>query len=90
MKAARTAAVIIAASIGSAFLAQAVFAQAKTREQVRAELVQAQHDGLTPGNKIQYPPTPENLARQKQLHAITTHAKETAPSLDHHDDMASR
>ncbi|OLL32479.1 hypothetical protein BTH42_06575 [Burkholderia sp. SRS-W-2-2016] len=90
MKAARFAVIVLAASVGSTILSPAAFAQAKTREQVKAELIQAQHEGVTPTTKTQYPPTPDNLERQKQLHVLTTHAGEAAPGLDQHDNLASR
>ncbi|WP_395067243.1 DUF4148 domain-containing protein [Paraburkholderia silvatlantica] len=90
MKATRLAAFVVAASIGSAAVSQAALAQTKTREQVHAELLQAQHDGITPVSKTQYPPTTDAIARQKELHAITKHAGEKSPALDHHDSIASR
>lgn len=90
MKASRLAALALVASIGSAAVAQTAMAQAKTREQVRAELIQAQHDGIVPFNKTQYPPSPETIAQKKELHAVTQHAGEKSPGVDQHDSVASR
>jgi hypothetical protein len=39
--------------------------QGKTRAQVRAELIQAERDGLIPSGNIHYPPGPDTIARNK-------------------------
>ncbi|WP_321951283.1 DUF4148 domain-containing protein [Paraburkholderia bannensis] len=90
MKVTRLAGFVVAASLGFAFVSQTALAQSKTRAQVNAELSQAQHDGITPVSKTQYPPTPDALARQKQLHAVAWHAGEKSPNFDQHDSVASR
>jgi hypothetical protein len=90
MKSAGIAAFVVAATIGSAIASQAALAETKTRDQVHAELLRAQHDGFAPVNKTQYPPSADAVARQKKLHAISKHAGETSPDLDHHDRIASR
>ena len=41
-----------------------------TRAEVRAQLVQAEADGLLPVRKNDYPPSPATIARSKQLYAI--------------------
>jgi len=41
-----------------------------TRAEVRAQLVQAEADGLLPLHKNDYPPSQETIARNKQLYAI--------------------
>jgi uncharacterized protein DUF4148 len=41
-----------------------------TRAEVRAQLVQAEADGLVPLHKTDYPPSPTTIARNKQLYAI--------------------
>ncbi|CAB3756538.1 DUF4148 domain-containing protein [Paraburkholderia humisilvae] len=75
----------ISASLCAAFVTEAALAQGKTREQVQQELAQARHDGMLPISKTNYPPTDEQIARNKQLHAIAKHSGETSPSIDHHD-----
>ena len=42
----------------------------KTRAQVRAELVQAQRDGVVPAPKHDYPPSAEEIQRNAELYAI--------------------
>lgn len=90
MKKAKLAALLVMATFGLTVVGQSAHAQSKTREQVRAELIQSQHDGLTQPSKIQYPPSKDAIARNKELHAISKHAGETSPSADHHDNIASR
>ena len=60
-------------------------AQGKSRDQVKQELVQAQHDGVVPAPKTQYPGTEQTIARNKDTHAATTHAGESTPPVDNHD-----
>lgn len=43
----------------------------KTRTEVRAELVEAQRDGLVPAPKYDYPPSEAAIERNKELYAIT-------------------
>lgn len=73
---------------------QAAFAQTqpqgKTRTQVVNELKQAQHDGVVPTGKTQYPPSGELVARNKELHGISVHGGEKAPQADNHDNLATR
>ncbi|NPT35796.1 DUF4148 domain-containing protein [Paraburkholderia xenovorans] len=83
-----TLSVVALTMIASA--SQIAQAQGKSRAQVNQELVQAQHDGVIPHSKTQYPPSADRIARNKELHAITWHAGETAPPLDHHDSLAAR
>jgi hypothetical protein len=70
-------------------ISQATQAQGKSRAQVNQELVQAQHDGVIPSSKTQYPPDANTIARNKQLHAVSRHAGETKPSMDRHDSLAA-
>ncbi|WP_010089993.1 DUF4148 domain-containing protein [Burkholderia ubonensis] len=42
----------------------------KTREEVRQELIRAYHDGLLPTSSHDYPPGPETIARNKELHSL--------------------
>ncbi|RQU79364.1 DUF4148 domain-containing protein [Burkholderia cenocepacia] len=56
------------ADIGSPPSEQQTAASGKTREQVRAELVQAQKDGWLPVNKIDYPPSEAQIERNRQLY----------------------
>lgn len=65
-------------------------AQGKTRAEVKQELVHAQHTGVIPSSKTQYPPDASTIARNKQTHAIALHGGETAPSLDQHDKLAAK
>ncbi|APR38123.1 DUF4148 domain-containing protein [Paraburkholderia sp. SOS3] len=79
------------ASLSAVFVAQAALAQGKTRAQVQQELAQARHDGMIPISKTSYPPSSEQIARNKELHAISKHAGEANPGVDHHDGaIASR
>ncbi len=39
--------------------------EGKTRAQVRAELIQAERDGLIPAGNIHHPPGPQTIARNK-------------------------
>ncbi|ASW01571.1 DUF4148 domain-containing protein [Paraburkholderia aromaticivorans] len=71
-------------------VSQAAQAQGKTRAQVHQELVQAQHDGVIPNSKTQYPPSADRVARNKELHALSWHAGEKSPPVDHHDTFAAR
>ena len=41
-----------------------------TRAEVRAQLIQAEADGLIPAGKTDYPPSAETIARNKELYAI--------------------
>ncbi|EIF34798.1 hypothetical protein BCh11DRAFT_02605 [Burkholderia sp. Ch1-1] len=90
MNAAKLITLSIAALTMVASASQVAQAQAKSRAQVNQELVQAQHDGVIPNSKTQYPPSADRVARNKELHAIAWHAGETAPSMDHHDSLAAR
>jgi hypothetical protein len=79
------------ASLSAAFLTQAALAEGKTRAQVQQELAQARHDGIVPISKTSYPPSADQIARNKELHAISKHAGEANPRIDHHDGaIASR
>ncbi|MGU7769141.1 DUF4148 domain-containing protein [Burkholderia sp. MR1-5-21] len=41
-----------------------------TRAEVRQQLIDAQADGLLPSNRNDYPPSPAQVARNRQLYAI--------------------
>ncbi|WP_175946265.1 DUF4148 domain-containing protein [Caballeronia sp. BCC1704] len=90
MKAIKFAALLVTSTIALGAVSESALAQAKTREQVRQELVQAQHNGIIPSNKTQYPPNEATIARNKATHAATKHAGEPAPDVDHHDSVAAR
>jgi Domain of unknown function (DUF4148) len=81
---------VAAAALLAALSAQTALAQGKSRAQVQQELVQARHDGVIPVSKTSYPPTDEQIARNKQLHAIARHPGEASPNMDQHDSVASR
>jgi hypothetical protein len=79
------------ASLSAVFLAEAALAQEKTRAQVQQELAQARHDGVIPISKTSYPPSADQIARNKELHAISKHTGEANPGIDEHDGaIASR
>ncbi|KDR28449.1 MULTISPECIES: DUF4148 domain-containing protein [Caballeronia] len=78
----------VCATLG--LVSEVAIAQSKSREQVRQELIQARHEGITPASKTQYPPTEAVLARNKEIHAATTHAGERSPSADQHDQISGR
>ncbi|EKS72768.1 DUF4148 domain-containing protein [Caballeronia sp. Lep1P3] len=90
MKAIKFAALLVTSTIALGAVSQTAVAQAKTREQVRQELVQAQHAGLVPTSKTHYPPSDALVARNKETHAATRHAGEATPEIDHHDSVAAR
>ncbi|MGC3023857.1 DUF4148 domain-containing protein [Burkholderia sp. DN3021] len=94
MKTAKLAALFVTATLSLGMATQAAFAQTqtqgKTRAQVVNELKQAQHDGIVPTSKTQYPPTSEIVARNKELHGISVHGREKKPQADNHDNLATR
>ncbi|MDR6497403.1 hypothetical protein J2785_000545 [Burkholderia ambifaria] len=94
MKTAKLAALFVTATLSLGMATQAAFAQTqtqgKTRAQVVNELKQAQHDGIVPTSKTQYPPTSEIVARNKELHGISVHGGEKKPQADNHDNLATR
>ncbi|GAU05194.1 MULTISPECIES: DUF4148 domain-containing protein [Burkholderia cepacia complex] len=96
MKTAKLAALFVTATLSLGMATQAAFAQTqtqtqgKTRAQVVNELKQAQHDGIVPTSKTQYPPTSEIIARNKELHGISMHGGEKKPQADNHDNLATR
>ncbi|WP_175906678.1 MULTISPECIES: DUF4148 domain-containing protein [unclassified Burkholderia] len=96
MKTVKLAALFATATLSLGIATQAAFAQTqtqmqgKTRAEVINELKQAQHDGVVPTSKTQYPPTGEIVARNKELHGISVHAGEKAPQPDNHDSLATR
>nr|WP_057925783.1 DUF4148 domain-containing protein [Burkholderia ambifaria] len=92
MKTAKLAALFVTATLSFGIAAQAALAQTpgKTRTEVINELKQAQHDGVVPTSKTQYPPTGDIVARNKALHGMSVHAGEKAPQADNHDSLAAR
>ncbi|WP_438397131.1 DUF4148 domain-containing protein [Caballeronia sp. DA-9] len=89
MKASKVSAFVVLTCASAVALAQTP-STGKTRQQVQQELMQAQHDGIVPVSKHDYPPSPARIARNKELHALTKHAGEQMPVQDHHDNLASR
>ncbi|WP_118183859.1 DUF4148 domain-containing protein [Paraburkholderia phosphatilytica] len=71
----------VIAALGLAFGASA-FAQTSapelTRAQVRAQLVQAEADGLLPTNRNNYPPSPAVIQHNREMWAAA-----------HHDDVST-
>ncbi|SPB14119.1 hypothetical protein NOV72_01368 [Caballeronia novacaledonica] len=83
------ASLVIAALSGSVW-AQSAQAQGKTREQVKQELLKAQHDGIIPTGKHNYPPTETTIARNKELHQISKHTSRSDASAALHDTVSAR
>ncbi|EKS9800350.1 MULTISPECIES: DUF4148 domain-containing protein [Burkholderia] len=94
MKTAKLATLFLTATMSLGMAVQAAHAQTqaqgKTRAQVIEELKQAQHEGVVPVGKTQYPPTKDMVSRNKELHGISVHAGEKAPQADQHDNLAQR
>ncbi len=94
MKTAKFAALVVTATLSLGMATQAAFAQTQTqgksRTQVVNELRQAQHDGVVPISKTQYPPTSEIVARNKELHGISVHGGEKKPQTDNHDNLTAK
>ncbi|WP_175952249.1 DUF4148 domain-containing protein [Burkholderia sp. BCC0405] len=94
MKTATLAALFVTAALSLGIATQAAFAQTqtqgKTRTQVVNELKQAQHDGVVPTSKTQYPPTGELVARNKALHGMSVHGGEKKLQTDNHDNLTAR
>ncbi|CAB3748281.1 hypothetical protein GQ57_18820 [Burkholderia sp. MSh2] len=98
MKTAQLATLFVTAALSLGMATPAAFAQTqtqtqtqgKTRTQVVNELKQAQHDGVVPISKTQYPPSGEVVARNKELHGISVHGGEKKPQTDNHDNLATR
>ncbi len=79
-----------AAALTALALSPAAFAQGKTRDEVRQELIRAQHEGVVPAGKNDYPPSAALVARNKELHAISVHGGKTDLALDQHDQTGAR
>ncbi|ABA53383.1 DUF4148 domain-containing protein [Burkholderia pseudomallei] len=79
-----------AAALTALALSPAAFAQGKTRDEVRQELIRAQHEGVVPAGKNDYPPSAALVARNKELHAISVHGGKTDLALDQHDQTLAR
>jgi hypothetical protein len=77
---------IVAAALSIAAFSQPVAAQAKTRQEVRQELLRARHDGVIPSPKHDYPASPATIARNQEIHRSTVHRGESAPLVDAHDN----
>ncbi|KVH39862.1 DUF4148 domain-containing protein [Burkholderia cepacia] len=94
MKTAQLAALFVTATLSLGMATPAAFAetqtQGKTRAQVVNELKQAQHDGVVPTSKTQYPPSGELIARNKELHGISVHGGEKKPQADNHDNLTAQ
>ncbi|AWV04179.1 DUF4148 domain-containing protein [Burkholderia sp. JP2-270] len=75
-----------AAALSIAAFSQTVAAQAKTRQEVRQELVRARHDGVIPSLNHDYPASPAAVARNREIHRSTVHGGERAPTVDVHDN----
>jgi len=94
MKTVKLAALFVTATLSLGIASQAAFAQTQTQGKTRAEVInelkQAQHDGVVPTSKTQYPPVSEIVARNKELHGLSVHAGEKAPQADNHDSLATR
>lgn len=80
---------IVIAALSIAAFSQSVAALAKTRQEVRDELVRARHDGLIPSPKHDDPPSLAAIARNQEIHRSTVHRGEPAPLVDAHDDRVA-
>ncbi|TCG03769.1 hypothetical protein BZM27_45875 [Paraburkholderia steynii] len=85
----RTAAslAIIALALASSTSAFAqTSSSALTRAEVRAQLIQAERDGIMPYSKVDYPPSAETIARNKELYKIRhPHDNSEATATAHQD-----
>ncbi|BAX62591.1 DUF4148 domain-containing protein [Burkholderia stabilis] len=78
--------VMTVAALSIAAFSQTVPAQAKTRQEVRQELVRARHDGVIPSPNHDYPASPATVARNQEIHRATVHRGEKTPMVDAHDN----
>ncbi|RXV69165.1 DUF4148 domain-containing protein [Burkholderia stabilis] len=78
--------VLTVAALSISAFSQAAAAQAKTRQEVRQELVRARHDGVIPSPNHDYPASPATVARNQEIHRSTVHRGEKAPTVDAHDN----
>ncbi|MFJ1211201.1 DUF4148 domain-containing protein [Burkholderia pyrrocinia] len=78
--------VMTVAALSIAVFSQTVAAQAKTRQEVRQELVRARHDGVIPSPNHDYPASPATVARNREIHRATVHRGEKTPMVDAHDN----
>jgi hypothetical protein len=62
-----TLAVMISAVAGTA-MADTSASAGLTRQEVRAQLVQAEHDGIIPTNNVDYPPSAAQIARNRAVY----------------------
>ncbi|WP_025101843.1 DUF4148 domain-containing protein [Burkholderia sp. A1] len=73
-KATRWFAAACAACVASLALSAQAFAKVDnnglTRDEVRAQLIDAQRDGVVPTTDAQYPPSAVMVARNRELYAI--------------------
>ncbi|WP_322022424.1 DUF4148 domain-containing protein [Burkholderia sp. BCC1977] len=74
------------AALSIAAFSQSVAAQARTRQDVREELLRARHDGVIPSPNHDYPASPATIARNREIHRATVHRGESAPLVDAHDN----
>ncbi|ABC34118.1 DUF4148 domain-containing protein [Burkholderia thailandensis] len=79
-----------AAALTTLAVSPAAFAQGKTRGEVKQELIQAQHEGVVPAGKNDYPPSAALVKRNKEVHAIAVHGGKTSVALDQHDQAVAR
>ena len=78
--------VMTVAALSIAAFSQVFAAQAKTRQEVRRELVRARHDGVIPSPNHDYPASPAAVARNQEIRRSTVHRGEKAPTVDAHDN----
>ncbi|MDR3101525.1 MAG: DUF4148 domain-containing protein [Paraburkholderia sp.] len=83
--------VAIAVALGTTSVAAQAQSQTqgKTRDEVRQELVQARHDGLTQSSPTNYPPNSQQIAQNKAHHEAGTHRGEPSAAIDQHDMKTS-
>lgn len=86
-------AAIALAAAASAICVTPSFAQAPangelTRAQVKAQLIEAECDGLLPTPNADYPPSPQTIARNKGMVAARFSRCATAPDRQHDSTSA--
>ncbi|MGS0891929.1 DUF4148 domain-containing protein [Burkholderia stagnalis] len=86
MKLPRLTIAVAVAAFSIAAFTQTAAAQAKTRQEVRQELLRARHDGVIPSPNHDYPASPAAVARNQEIHRAAVHRGEPAPSVDAHDN----
>jgi hypothetical protein len=89
MKSAKFVTLLVVALVSPSTFAQGAIAQSKSRQEIRQELVQARHDGIIPAYRNNFPPNSARVKRNQEVHRLTVHRGEQAPTIDAHDDLTT-